>query len=193
MNQTRYTTRSVLTHFGRNIGAVVLAREEKSLLITIAYHLLELNILKHRISDELREISDDKSYNFSHSFDKPNPFHNLMLSIHSFIVAWANIGKSLHRLGAISSNAEIERIFLRRSKWFKSVTSARNALEHIDERALRTPGVRYTGDIMRLRGRKHASIEILGNRVDISEKALSRVDVVSKEVGSWLMKQPTFY
>jgi hypothetical protein len=169
-----YTLRS------RNISS-----KQRALLLTTAFYLCELDVLQDRIQEGLEKV-------FSKDKPKTNYWYDwfaLTTDVHSYVVAWTNLDKNLNRLVAELKETSIQNIYRKREKWFKNMRSARNHIEHIDERAIKSPEIRFTPNIIKVTGRTTAFI--YGHKIDIGKNGVKKTESISKEIQKWLLTQIT--
>jgi hypothetical protein len=127
----------------------------QGLIITISFYLHELEVLSDRLDADIPPAFTEVSY---------KPYFILLTDVHFYVISWANLQKSLHRLYQVTNDSQIESIRLKRKKWFETMRRARNNIEHIDERAITTPEIRHTPKIISVRGKNTAYI--YGEKID---------------------------
>ena len=164
----------------RNISS-----KQRALLLTTAFYLCELDVLQDRIQEGLEKV-----------FSKEKPktiswYDSFMLTtdVHSYVVAWTNLDKNLNRLATELKVTTIQNVYKKREKWFKNMRSARNHIEHIDERAIKSPEIRYTPNIIKVTGKSTAFI--YGQKITIGRSGIKKTESISKEIQKWLLTQLT--
>ena len=164
----------------RNISS-----KQRALLLTTAFYLCELDVLQDRIQEGLEKV-------FSKEKAKTISWHDwfmLTTDVHSYVVAWTNLDKNLNRLVTELKETSIQNVYKKREKWFKNMRSARNHIEHIDERAIKSPEIRYTPNIIIVTGRTTAFI--YGQKIIIGKSGIKKTESISKEIQKWLLTKLT--
>lgn len=156
----------------------------RPLLLTLSYHLMELEIHIDRIKDN-KEFLTSRSRNMSDP-QYHRAYYELLTDTHSYVIAWTNVDKTLLKLVDFFSEKALEEIYKKRKPWFTRIRKARNHLEHLDERAVSNRSLRFTRDISRVMSDQQKNISILGVRVDIRQGIEKRLLDLLEELDLWL-------
>lgn len=162
-----------------------ISSRQRALLLTTAFYLCELDVLQGRIQEGLEKVFSQEIPKRSMNQD----WFMLTTDVHYYVVAWTNLDKNLNRLVTEFKETAIQKIYKKREKWFKNMRSARNHIEHIDERAIKSPEIRHTPNIIKVTGRTTAFI--YGQKIVIGKSGAKKIDSISKEIQKWLLTQLT--
>lgn len=155
-------------------------------IMTISHHIAILETQRDRIR---------RNFDLSHSKGLDGNaaeihYYELLADVHLYVIAWANIGKSLRGLYKITDDAQLNWAYKRRKKWFEKMRLARNSLEHMDERILESDAFSVYG-LVSVPTRSKAVI--CGIELDISEKSFDRIDALTRDLRNWVDKIPAKY
>ena len=165
------------------LGLKHISPKERALLLTISFYLCELDVLQDRIQDGLEKVFAEETSKTNFWYD----YFMLSTDVHSYVVAWTNLDKSLKRLATEIKDSTIQNTYNKRENWFKKMRIIRNHIEHLDERAIRSPEIRHTPNIIQVTGRNTASI--YGEKFDIGKSGIKKVESISNEIQKWLLRR----
>lgn len=174
---------SPLLRFGGKLITRSLPPGSHPLLLALSYHLMELEIHIARIMDNRLEFV---STNASSDADKHRMYYELLTDAHSYVIAWTNVDKALGRLVDNIGDTDLKKIRQKRKSWFGKMRTARNHMEHLDERVTRLTSMQHSPDIARLMSGQAKSVSILGVRVDIGQRMEKRLLTLLEELDLWL-------
>jgi hypothetical protein len=183
-----------------SLGFVDIPKKARDLWITLIFTIMEVEIEQDRIMDGLEKL--DRPNNFSRVIDQQRIkkeleeeeiYYKLMADVHLWLIAWGNINRILLKLRKIMSDPKLDWVQERRNKWFSSIRKARNSLEHIDERILKSTNNVPFFENLYLENGHTDGIFIFGTRIKFDDSSLNKITNLKKDLDRWQSKLPTIW
>lgn len=152
------------------------------LFFVLSYHMMELEILIDRINASREFLLSRKKKNDSFLRVKCE----LLTDVHSYIIAWTNIDKTLGKLISMIPDTNFRKIYNKRKKWFKRTREARNHLEHLETRITGRFKINRTYKIAGFLTKSYATVSIVGERIDIGVRMERKSLLLLLELDIWL-------
>lgn len=181
-------------------GFADLPKKVRNLLIALEIAILEVEIEQKRIKDGLEKLATPN--NFPRLTDKRKAEHlledelvheTLMADIHLWLVAWGNVNKILLNLRKITQDSKLDWIQERRKKWFLKIRNARNSLEHIDERTMKSESKISPIEDLYLEYQNNKQINVFDTKIKFDDSTFNKIINLKKDLHRWHSNLPTIF
>lgn len=183
---------------------VLLSPEAQVLLTTLRMQIAQIELQQTRIVQNLALLQQQYTFGdwqFRQLFMTlaPRPeaterdvtYYSFLADIHLWLVSWESVNKTLRSIRKLLPGKRIDWIHQRRSNWFVTLNSARNHLEHIDERLLRPTVSKISYHTNVYLSEKMSKIVIFDVRLGLGEESFKRVNTLKTELANWYTSLPS--